>query len=338
MAIGAMLVAVLVACTTGGTSESTGGDSTPSVGGSSTTTGGNEVPAVRVGFASQPLARSGNSILAFESTDFVNADLAFFQSSELAVQGLLLDEIDVLHIGANGPITATAQGADLVIFAVTIGNDWALVGNDTASSLDDLPGTRVAVHSETSTATVMLRQTLSDEGMTEDDIDLLFIQGSPNRAQALSQGEIDATALFVSEAIQLLTTRPGEFHILLDYGNVPLAAGVLAAKRDWYEANLDAAAALVQAIQAQNSSFADDPENAKQVINERFPDEGEEYVSALVDEYVSRGLWPPDAGAALLSDFGPAIQVIAGSGSLAEGASVDPDDYVDLRAFEHPGS
>jgi len=292
---------------------------------------------VTIGNASQPAVATGAFSAAMQAQGDSNvvATQEFFQQSELAAQALLQDDIEVLHIGVLTPINAILGGADLVIFAVDVGNDWVLVAENEIATPQDLAGKNVGIHSETSTATAMLAKTYQDNGIDPGTINTLIVPGSANRAQAILQGQLDATPLLLQDVGTILEEAPGKFHVLVDWADIPLASGVLAAKRDWYEANLDAATELVRRMIATNTAWKADPSLATDFLVEQFPDSSRDYLASTAEEYLSRGLWPTDGGAAFLGDeFVAAIELLKSTGSIPADASDDPSTYVDLRAMD----
>jgi NitT/TauT family transport system substrate-binding protein len=286
---------------------------------------------VTIGFASVTQPAYAPSLIAIDTSDNIPMEATFFQQSELAMQALLQGEVDVLAIGVNGPMITISGGADLQIFGVTIGNDWTLVATQDIQEPADLEGKTIAIHSETSTGTPLVRGTLNDAGVNAE---FVIIPGSPNRAQAMTQGQVDATPLFLSDAIRLERSDPERFHVLLDYGDVPFASQSLVAGTEWLDSNPELAQCLLEHFIETGRQMSDDPSATTDKLVSMFPDEDADYLGALVTEYVNRGLWVTDGGQALLSNFGEAVQTNIDLGTLAADAPSDAEAYTDTNALE----
>jgi ABC-type nitrate/sulfonate/bicarbonate transport system substrate-binding protein len=286
---------------------------------------------IKVGFASATQPAYGTTLLADKTAERFTVEEVFFQNSELAMQGLLQGEVDVLAIGVNGPMLAIAQGADIKMFGVTIGNDWVLVTDNDIKSPADLEGKTVAIHSDVSTGTPLLKGTLSDAGVNAN---LVTIPGSPNRAQAMMSGQVDATVLFLSDALSLQRQGAGKFHVLLDYRDVPFASQALVASTSWLSENPDLAEAVLSHSVDTANKIKGDESWASGELASMFPDDDPEYLKSLVEEYVNRNLWVTDGGKALFSTLDVAIKTNKDLGTLPADASTDASDYVDLQFLQ----
>lgn len=280
---------------------------------------------VSVGFASATQPAYFPALLSIETSETIPMEATFFQQSELAMQGLLQGEVDVLAIGINGPMITISQGAELRIFGVTIGNDWTIVATQEIQSPEDLEGVRIGIHSETSTGTPLARGTLDDAGV---EAEFVTIAGSPNRAQAMTQGQIDATTLFLSDSIRLERSDPDTFHVLLDYADVPFASQSLVASTEWLDSNPELAECFVTHFVETGQRMHQERDGTIEQFIEMFPEEDPDYLEALANEYLDRGLWVDDGGQELLSDLGEAAQILIDLGSLNADAPTDASAYV----------
>jgi NitT/TauT family transport system substrate-binding protein len=294
---------------------------------------------VTVGFASATQPAYAPALIAIDTSEKIPMEPVFFQQSELAMQALLQAEVDVLAIGVNGPMITISGGADLQIFGVTIGNDWTLVVTEDIQEPADLAGKTIAIHSETSTGTPLVRGTLDDAGV---EAEFVTIAGSPNRAQAMTQGQVDATPLFLSDSIRLEGTDPDRFHVLLDYGEIPFASQALVAGTEWLDSNPELAECVLTHFIETARHMSDDPAWTTEQLVSMFPDEDPDYLDALASEYIDRGLWVTDGGAELFSNFGQAVQINIDLGTLDADASTEAADYLDTdaldAAIEHLGN
>jgi ABC-type nitrate/sulfonate/bicarbonate transport system substrate-binding protein len=280
---------------------------------------------IQVGFASVTQPAYLPALLAIDTSEEIPMEAVFFQQSELAMQALLQGEVEVLAIGVNGPMITISEGAELRMFAVTIGNDWTIVATQDIQTVQDLDGAAIGIHSETSTGTPLARGTLDEHGL---DAEFITIPGSPNRAQAMTQGQIDATTLFLSDSIRLEREAPERFHVLLDYAEVPFASQSLVASTDWLDSDQQRAECFAAQFVSTGQRMSDDPQWAIDELIALFPDEDPEYLEALATEYIGRGLWVTDGGSQLFSNFSQAIQINIDLGTLRSDASTDASDYL----------
>lgn len=317
-----------------------GGDETESSDGDASAPAGTAAPAgtcdlsvdepVTIGFASATQPVYAPALLSIETSENIPMEPEFFQQSELAMQALLQGEVDVLAIGVNGPMITISGGADIRIFGVTIGNDWTIVATQDIQEPADLGGTTIAIHSETSTATPLVRGTLDETGV---EAEFITIPGSPNRAQAMTQGQVNATPLFLSDSIRLERSDPERFHVLLDYADVPFASQALVAGTEWLDGNPELAQCALAHFIDTGQRMAEDPGWTTDQLVAMFPDEDPDYLEALVTEYIDRGLWVTDGGEQLLGDFDQALETNVELGTLESDASTDPADYLETEAL-----
>ena len=341
----AVLALVVTACGDGGASQAPQDSETPGGESQAATPGATEDDAesaaptsatsacedvtadqpVSVGFASATQPAYFPALVSIETSETIPMEPIFFQQSELAMQAVLQGEVDVLAIGINGPMITISEGAELQIFGVTIGNDWTIVANDSIQSPEDLAGARIGIHSETSTGTPLARGTLNELGI---DAEFVTIAGSPNRAQAMTQDQIDATTLFLSDSIRLERNDPDKFHVLLDYAEVPFASQSLVASTEWLDSNPELAECFVTHFVETGQRMHEERDWAIEQLTEMFPEEDPEYLEALATEYLDRGLWVDDGGQELLSNLGEAAEILIELESLSADAPTDASDYV----------
>ena len=334
--LAAALLLVTAACNAGGSSPSASSAASAPAG--SAMASAAATPAmtpsgqtVNIGFASVTQPAYAPALIAIATSDQVPMKANFFQQSELAMQALLQGQIDVLAIGVNSPMITINKGADLTIFGVTIGNDWTLVATTDIKTPADLAGKKIAIHSETSTGTPLVKGTLADAGVTAE---FVTIPGSPNRAAAMLQGQVDATPLFLSDAISLTQKAPDRFHILLDYGTVPFASQALVANKTWLASHQADATLLLQHFIETARKMKSDQQFTVDQLTKMFPDDDSAYLQSLVKEYEQRGLWVTDGGHALLSTFDQAVKINIDLGTLPKDAKSATSDYVDTSTLD----
>lgn len=256
----------------------------------------------------------------------------FFPRPELAVQALLRGEVDMAR-GEPGTVsTAIMRGARLAIIAAPGLSQWVLVASKTFSRPRDLSRKRIAVHSLASMSNTVVQFAIKKHGILAPQI--LVIPGSPARAQALLQGEIDATSLFLADAIRLDLMAPGRFHIVADFKDLPVLDSILAVRRDWLETRQEEVQDLLRVLVETHRRIAAGPEWAVARTLQFFPDEDPKFVAAVVRAHTSRGVWDVNGGIAGATAVREMIQFLKSIEALPAAASAEPADYADLRPLE----
>lgn len=274
------------------------------------------------------------SLIAWEllKDEGYNIDAVFMPRSELSVQALLQGESNFAQVN---PIAATAaihQGADLAIVAAIALNHWALVTPTSITDPSQLSGKRIAVHSETSMSNTVVQYAIQQEGIQRAQI--LLIPGSPARAQALMQGQVAGTSLFLTDAVRLEMTNPDDFHTLIDFTDMPVVDSVLVVRRDWARQNADVVRDVVRGLVQSHRRIQEDIDWAIEQALALYPEEEPDFVRAAVRTYGDRGVWDPNGGIPGEDAVAETIAFLKANGDLPPTASEDPADYADLSYLE----
>jgi NitT/TauT family transport system substrate-binding protein len=170
---------------------------------------------------------------------------------------------------------------------------WALAVAPDINSFADLEGKRIAVHGEASFTRAVSQWFARENGFEYEE---LIIPGSEVRAEALAQGQIDASVIDLPDIVQLSHTYPGSFEVLTTIGEEfpELIEQDLWLSRTWADENPEVAARVVKAVVEAMRRLTDDTAYALELAKENLPDMDEQVLTELVDEYSSRGLWPSD--------------------------------------------
>ncbi|WP_197420411.1 ABC transporter substrate-binding protein [Mycobacterium sp. NAZ190054] len=231
-------------------------------------------------------------ILAEESG--IEVEQRYLEDGPTAIQAISQGEAVIgTDIGVNVGVPAVDAGAEIVDVVSTQRLTWALAARPEITSLEQLDGKRIAVHGEAS-----FTNAISDFFARENgyEYEKLIIPGSEVRAEALAQGQIDASVIDLSDIVTLSAQYPGQFEVLATVGEeVPdLIEQDIWLDRKWAEANPETATAVVKSLVEAERRLSDDPEWALSVASEFLPDTDEQVLRELVTEYAERGLWPAD--------------------------------------------
>lgn len=288
-----ILTALLLALSLGVAACEDGGDT----GGGDTTAPAAEEPVELVAIAGSsvdfislvPLAAW--DILAEEG---IQVEQRFVEDAATAIQAIQQGDAQIgTNIGVNVGVPAVEAGAALVDVVATQRPTWALAVAPDINSFEDLEGKRIAVHGEASFTRAVSNWFADIHGYSYEE---LIIPGSEVRAEALAQGEIDASVIDLPDVVQLSHTFPDSFKVLVTIGEEfpELIEQDLWLDREWAEANPELATRVVQGIVEANRKLTEDTDFALGLATENLPDMDEEVLAELVEEYSTRGLWPAD--------------------------------------------
>ncbi|HLH22066.1 MAG TPA: ABC transporter substrate-binding protein [Chloroflexota bacterium] len=265
----------------GGAAGAAGGGSgsaTPSAGGaaSPSAASGGAAPAA----AGAPVAvKFGLPVPSVNSLDMFIADQRGFLREQgldveiiisgpasQTIQAMVGNSLDIATPVPDGVINANEKGADLVFIAGEFNRAvYSLIGSKDVHGYADLKGKTLAVSDLRDGTTTLLRRMLQQNGIGRDDVDLVPLGGTPNRAAAVTSGQAAATLL----------SQPQDFRLMADgYPRLGLSTDAVrdyffqghAARRSWLRDNADTAVRFLRAIIAADR-FMYDPANRETVIS-----------------------------------------------------------------------
>lgn len=256
----------------------------------------------------------------------------FVPQNELAIQALVQGEVDLVPTATLTGITAINQGEDIVGIVAIARGEWVLVGRDGIESPDDLRGATIAVHSETSVSNLVVQHTLQEHGI--DDATVVMIPGSPARAEALTQGQVDATSLFISDALALEAEADTPINIVSDYADLPFIDQMLFVRRNFVDEYPEEARAIVRGLLDTHQRFQDEPAWGVLQANLLLPETPMSLVERVVEVHNEINVWSPTGGIRDYDDVAETIAFLKAADILDANADDDPRRYVDLSVLE----
>jgi len=250
---------------------------------------------------------------------------------ELAIEGLANGSYAFAAEATSPALIAIEQGADIKIVADVVANQWAVYAQDGITSCDELDGRPFGIFSEGAVATAMVREWVGRECSEGVEPEYLVIGGSDVRAQALLSGQIDATALEVSDVVAIEATGT-EMHRLVDFKSAlsEVHPQTVYANGTFLEEESEAAQAFISALVDENDKIAADPQYLIDLVETHLPESADENLEEVAQRYVDAELF--DAAALTDENMQGTIDFFIGAGILSEGMSVD--DVVDLSFIE----
>jgi ABC-type nitrate/sulfonate/bicarbonate transport system substrate-binding protein len=260
----------------------------------------------------------------------------FLPQNHLIIQAVLLKEMD---FGLPDPIsaaTAILRGAPITIVGAYVMpglGQWVMVAPKSITSPKQLARKRIAVHDLIGISNMVVQFAIKKYGINNAQV--LVIPGSGPRAQALLQGEIDATSIFITDAIRLDMMAPGRFHILVDFKDMPVHGSVFVARRDWLSTHQEETQDLLHSLIETHRRMAAGPEWAVARALQLFPDEDPAFVKASVRAFISLGIWDANAGMPDgLDTIRTMIKYLKTIEAIPANASEDPRYYADLTFLD----
>jgi ABC-type nitrate/sulfonate/bicarbonate transport system substrate-binding protein len=167
-------------------------------------------------------------------------------------------DIIIRGIQGGGPITMI--GSSMIKFALSV------VSAPTIKSAADLKGKTVSVSSPKDPTALFLNRWLRQNGMSPDDVDVIYVAATQDHFAALLSGTVAAVAL--TQPFDFRALDRG-FNRLIDYGQMAGDNyGFLAftVRKQWLQNNPDTARGFLRALK-RGSDWLHDPANKEEAIN-----------------------------------------------------------------------
>jgi NitT/TauT family transport system substrate-binding protein len=270
-----------------------------------------------------------NSLLAWDQMKSPAVKPHFFQQSSLNLQALSGGNVQISQNASAVTLPAIAKGADLRIIGATVLHSWVLMTSSDIKSLADLKGKKLAAHSETSVSALFARQVCKTAGC-----DIVYIPGSPVRAQAILSGQVAAATVFAADAIRAANENPGKTHVLQYFQDAPLPDLYVVTTKKWLDGHRQQATAVMRGLLDTAHGMKQDTRAAAASVQKQFPDEDPKLVAEVVKTYTDKGLWSQDGGLEMLKTVGDSVKFLKSVGAIPQNASDNAADYVDTGPLE----
>jgi NitT/TauT family transport system substrate-binding protein len=206
---------------------------------------------IRVAYPSQADFEDIPTLLAVDRLSGMgySVETTFFAQPELAVEAMSRGDAEIGNGAARTYLKAIQKGAPIRVIGEQAGNNWSVLAVKAITKCADLDGKRLAIHSEGAVSTAMLRAYLQKQ-CPQAKPNFAVIPGSENRAAALLAGQIDATPAELADAVQVLSKRGNDFHVIANFAkDVPeLKATLLYVNSNFATANPQAVQDYMEAV------------------------------------------------------------------------------------------
>lgn len=219
----------------------------------------------------------------------------FFSKTDLAVQAVVAGEADMGAAAGIAVIKAIEQGRNLRIFAEQVRNEWQLMSPVAIKEPKQLDGKRVAYHAPFSLTEALVKWMANYYKVNPQ---WMIIPGSEVRAEALLRGQIDATPAEIADVLNVLESKPGQFHVLLSYARIfpELLGSVYFARTDYLQTNGPAIEAVLEAVLRTHRMTEENPAHAREAALKLLPGTKPGTIDAITKNYRELRIWDVNGG------------------------------------------
>lgn len=219
-----------------------------------------------------------------------------FSKTDLAVQAVVGGEADMGAAAGIAVIKAIEQGMNLKIFAEQVRNEWQLMTPAAIKDPKQLEGKRVAYHGPFTVTEALVKWTAKHYKVTPN---WMIVPGSEVRAEALMRGQIDATPAEIADVLNVLESKPGQFHVLISYARVfpELIGTVYFARADYLQMNGPAVEAVIEAVLKAHRMAEENPSQVNEAALKLLPGTKPGTINAISQTYKELRIWDVNGGA-----------------------------------------
>ena len=284
--------------------------------------GGSAQAQKKVRFAYPSSADMGDipSLLAWEQLKKQGIEVVptFFPKTDLAVQAVVAGEADIGSAAGIAVVKAVESGLNVRIIGEQVRNEWQLVTPVSFKDPKQLDGKRVGYHAPITVTEALVKWMAQHYKITPN---WMIIPGSDVRAEALMRGQLDATPAEIGDVLNILSAKPGQFHVLISYAKTfpQLIGSMYFARADYVQKNGAVVEAVLEAILRTHRSVEERPALVKESTLRLLPETKPELIDATAATYKELRIWDVNGGAS--KDRGDAsIKFFEESGLLKKDA------------------
>jgi len=252
------------------------------------------------------------------------------------LEAIVADRIDVAARSSDEIILGQSRGVDVVAFGAPISTmHYAVVSSPGVDGIADLDGKAIATSGPGGFNGMLFRYMIRQEGLTpEEDVSVVPVGGSSERAAALMAGQVQATIVYIDNWLAM--KEQGADVQLLGYvaDLVPgLSSRAIFAPREYITANEELATAIACANLEINEWINSSKDDFVSYTMDNVRGADEAAVSAFYDVAVDISMFPTEPKAVLDSSGYQALaDLMHGGGAIEE--EMDASAFVDYSYLE----
>ena len=254
----------------------------------------------KVRFAYPSSADMGDipSLLAWEQLKKQGIEVVptFFPKTELAVQAVAVGEADIGSAAGIAVVKAVESGMNVRVIGEQVRNEWQLVTPVSFKDPKQLDGKRVGYHAPITVTEALVKWMAQHYKISPN---WMIIPGSEVRAEALMRGQLDATPAEIGDVLNILSAKPGQFHVLISYAKTfpQLIGSMYFARADYVQKNASTVETVLEAILRAHRDAEARPTSVKENALRLLPETKPELVDAIASTYKELRIWDVNGGA-----------------------------------------
>lgn len=262
--------------------------------------GGNAQAQKKVRFAYPSSADMGDipSLLAWEQLKKQGIEVVptFFPKTDLAVQAVMAGEADIGSAAGIAVVKAVESGMNVRIIAEQVRNEWQLVTPVSFKDPKQLDGKRVGYHAPITVTEALVKWMAQHYKISPN---WMIIPGSDVRSEALMRGQLDATPAEIGDVVNILTTKPGQFHVLISYAKIfpQLIGSMYFSRTDYVQQNGPVVEAVLETILRTHRTLEEKPALVREQALRLLPETKPEQVDIIAKDYRDLRIWDVNGGA-----------------------------------------
>ncbi|MFI5268402.1 MAG: ABC transporter substrate-binding protein [Chloroflexota bacterium] len=225
--------------------------------------------------------------------DGLNVQDTLVSSSNATMAALLSGQIDIAQSGGSDAVSASANGADVVVLAVEIPvYSYLLEVPASIKTLAGLKGGKIGIDSYGSSPDIAVRIALKKGGLDPDkDVSIIPVGNMPTRVAALMQGAIQGTVLNPPASLQV---EDKGYHPLINLAQLklPAVSQSTIAQRSWVAAHRDAAQKYIDTLLLADQRIRQDKPFTIQVMKKYLKSDDDRGMNNAYDFYVGQVYQP----------------------------------------------
>lgn len=301
-------------------------------GGGSQASGGQGREKLRIGHEAPLAVTYLPMVLTVEgmTAEGYDVELVPFETPDAMTQALAGGSIDVASASTGTAMAGIDAGLEAQVFMGLGLNIYPMVARTSIEGCAGFEGQRVGIHSYEGT-TGSLTTKFFEEQCPSVQPNIKVVPGSENRLAAMLANQLDATAMDIPTAQQLLLEHPEQFHIIDEFGEVQIAASSFFATEQYLNSASETLSAFVSTYAQVLEEGRSDPSELIAKGTERIPELNPQVLENTVNTFIEDDLWQP--AKALEDDLMTTTIEVFGNAEPYENIS-GPDDVVNRTYVE----
>jgi len=212
------------------------------------------------------------------------------------VQAVAAGEADIGSAAGIAVVKAVESGMNVRVIGEQVRNEWQLVTPVSFKDPKQLDGKRVGYHAPITVTEALVKWMAQHYKISPN---WMIIPGSEVRAEALMRGQLDATPAEIGDVLNILSAKPGQFHVLISYAKTfpQLIGSMYFARTDYVQKNASTVETVLEAILRAHRDAEARPTSVKENAVRLLPETKPELVDAIASTYKELRIWDVNGGA-----------------------------------------